>query len=138
MYDWLAYLGIEKKQGNINVDEAKQMLKTLSLKAYEGGHKIMIIWMADRMNTACANKILKLVEEPPQKTVLLLLTEHEEHILGTIQSRCQKLQFPLLPENVISSQLIEDKDVESKKAKKISSMSNGDYHQALNSIEQPR
>jgi DNA polymerase-3 subunit delta' len=132
LYDWLAYLGIEKKQGNINVDEAKQMLKTLSLKAYEGGHKIMIIWMADRMNTACANKILKLVEEPPQKTVLLLLTEHQEHILGTIQSRCQKLQFPLLPENVISSQLIEDKHVESKKAKKISSMSNGDYHQALN------
>jgi DNA polymerase-3 subunit delta' len=132
LYDWLAYLGIEKKQGNINVDEAKQMLKTLSLKAYEGGHKIMIIWMADRMNTACANKILKLVEEPPQKTVLLLLTEHEEHILGTIQSRCQKLQFPLLPENVISSQLIEDKGVEGKKAKKISSLSNGDYHQALN------
>jgi DNA polymerase-3 subunit delta' len=132
LYDWLAYLGIEKKQGNINVDEAKQMLKTLSLKAYEGGHKIMIIWMADRMNTACANKILKLVEEPPQKTVLLLLTEHQEHILGTIQSRCQKLQFPLLPENVISSQLIKDKHVESKKAKKISGMSNGDYHQALN------
>ena len=132
LYDWLAYLGIEKKQGNINVDQAKQMLKTLSLKAYEGGHKIMIIWMADRMNTACANKILKLVEEPPQKTVLLLLTEHEEHILGTIQSRCQKLQFPLLPENVISSQLIENKGVEDKKAKKISSLSNGDYHQALN------
>ena len=132
LYDWLAYLGIEKKQGNINVDEAKQMLKTLSLKAYEGGHKIMIIWMADRMNTACANKILKLVEEPPQKTVLLLLTEHQNHILGTIQSRCQKLQFPLLPENVISSQLIEKKHVKSKKAKKISSMSNGDYHQALN------
>ena len=132
LYDWLAYLGIEKKQGNINVDEAKQMLKTLSLKAYEGGHKIMIIWMADRMNTACANKILKLVEEPPQKTVLLLLTEHEEHILGTIQSRCQKLQFPLLPENVISRQLIENKGVEDKKAKKISSLSNGDYHQALN------
>ena len=132
LYDWLAYLGIEKKQGNINVDEAKQMLKTLSLKAYEGGHKIMIIWMADRMNTACANKILKLVEEPPQKTVLLLLTEHQNHILGTIQSRCQKLQFPLLPENVISSQLIEKKHLKSKKAKKISSMSNGDYHQALN------
>jgi DNA polymerase-3 subunit delta' len=94
LYDWLAYLGIEKKQGTINVDEAKQILKSLSLKAYEGGHKIMIIWMADRMNTACANKILKLVEEPPKNTVLLLLTEREEHILQTIQSRCQKLHFP--------------------------------------------
>ena len=132
LYDWLAFLGIEKKQGNINVDEAKQMLKTLSLKAYEGGHKIMIIWMADKMNTACANKILKLVEEPPQKTVLLLLTANEQQILGTIQSRCQKLHFPLLSEEVISSQLTESKGVEIKKAKKISSLSNGDYHQALN------
>ena len=132
LYDWLAFLGIDKKQGNINVDQAKQMLKSLSLKAYEGGHKIMIIWMADRMNTACANKILKLVEEPPQKTVLLLLTEHQQQILGTIQSRCQKLHFPALSEQDISNQLTENKGVEIKKAKKISSLSHGDYHQALN------
>jgi DNA polymerase-3 subunit delta' len=135
LYDWLAFLGIEKKQGNINVDEAKQMLKSLSLKPYEGGHKVMIIWMADRMNTACANKILKLVEEPPQKTILLLLTPYEEKILGTIQSRCQKLHFPLLCEEVISNQLIENKGVESKKAKKISSLCGGDYQQALNLVD---
>jgi DNA polymerase-3 subunit delta' len=131
LYDWLAYLGIEKKQGTITVDEAKQMLKSLSLKAYEGGHKIMIIWMADRMNTACANKILKLVEEPPKNTVLLFLTEREEHILETIQSRCQKLHFPLLSEKTISKQLIENKGVSKNKALKISSLSNGDFHQAL-------
>jgi DNA polymerase-3 subunit delta' len=135
LYDWLAFLGIEKKQGNINVDEAKQMLKSLSLKPYEGGHKVMIIWMADRMNTACANKILKLVEEPPQKTILLLLTPYEEKILGTIQSRCQKLHFPLLSEEVISNQLIENKGVESKKAKKISCLCGGDYQQALNLVD---
>ena len=132
LFDWYKMLGVQNKQGEIRVDDAAEILKLLALKSLEGSYKIMIIWMADRMNTACANKILKLVEEPPQKTVLLLLTEHEEHILGTIQSRCQKLQFPLLPENVISSQLIEDKGVEGKKAKKISSLSNGDYHQALN------
>ena len=135
LYDWLAFLGIEKKQGNINVDEAKEMLKSLSLKPYEGGHKVMIIWMADRMNTACANKILKLIEEPPQKTILLLLTPYEEKILGTIQSRCQKLHFPLLSEEVISNQLIENKGVESKKAKKISSLCGGDYQQALNLVD---
>lgn len=135
LYDWLAFLGIEKKQGNINVDEAKHMLKSLSLKAYEGGHKIMIIWMADRMNTACANKILKLVEEPPQKTVLLLLTPHEEKIITTIQSRCQKLHFPLLSQDVISSQLTDNKGVELKKAKRISSLCGGDYRQALNLVD---
>ncbi|MGK0385950.1 MAG: DNA polymerase-3 subunit delta' [Patiriisocius sp.] len=136
LYDWLAFLGIEKKQGNINVEEAKQMLKSLSLKAYEGGHKIMIVWMADRMNIACANKILKLVEEPPKNTVLLLLTENEELILGTIRSRCQKLQFPLLPEELISTQLIEKQGVEKNKALKISSLSNGDYHQALSILNE--
>jgi DNA polymerase-3 subunit delta' len=134
LYQWLAFLGIEKKQGSINVDEANQMLKKLSLKAYQGGHKIMIIWMADRMNSACANKILKLVEEPPKKTILLLLTEHEEKIIETIQSRCQKLQFPLLSHEEISNHLISQKDIEPKKAKKISHLSGGDYQQALNLI----
>jgi len=134
LYQWLAFLGIEKKQGSINVDEANQMLKKLSLKAYQGGHKIMIIWMADRMNSACANKILKLVEEPPKKTILLLLTEHEEKIIETIQSRCQKLHFPLLSQEDISNHLISQRDVEPKKAKKISHLSGGDYQQALNLI----
>ena len=134
LYQWLAFLGIEKKQGSINVDEANQMLKKLSLKAYQGGHKIMIIWMADRMNSSCANKILKLVEEPPKKTILLLLTEHQEKIIETIQSRCQKLQFPLLSHEEISNHLISQKDIEPKKAKKISHLSGGDYQQALNLI----
>lgn len=134
LYQWLAFLGIEKKQGSINVDEANQMLKKLSLKAYQGGHKIMIIWMADRMNSACANKILKLVEEPPKKTILLLLTEHEEKIIETIQSRCQKLHFPLLSQEDISNHLISQRDVEPKKAKKISHLSGGDYQYALNLI----
>lgn len=134
LYQWLAFLGIEKKQGSINVDEANQMLKKLSLKAYQGGHKIMIIWMADRMNSACANKILKLVEEPPKKTILLLLTEHEEKIIETIQSRCQKLHFPLLSQEDISNHLVSQRDVEPKKAKKISHLSGGDYQHALNLI----
>ena len=136
LYDWLSHLGIEKKQGNINVDEAKEMLKSLSLKAYEGGHKIMIVWMADRMNTACANKILKLIEEPPKNTVLLLLTEKEEHILATIRSRCQKLQFPMLPEDVIARQLITNQSVEKNKALKISSLAVGNYRKALNLINE--
>ena len=94
----------------------------------------MIIWMADRMNSACANKILKLVEEPPKKTILLLLTEHEEKIIETIQSRCQKLHFPLLSQEDISNHLVSQRDVEPKKAKKISHMSSGDYQHALNLI----
>jgi DNA polymerase-3 subunit delta' len=63
-------LGVQNKQGEIRVDDAQEILKSLSLKSYEGGYKIMIIWMADKLNIAASNKLLKLLEEPPEKTVL--------------------------------------------------------------------
>ena len=131
LFDWLQSLGIENKQGNISVNEAQDMLKTLSLKSYEGGYKVMVIWMADRMNTECSNKILKLVEEPPEKTLLLLLTENEEHIISTIRSRCQKLDFPLLSEEDIATTLVNKHAVAVAKAKKISRQANGDFNKAL-------
>ncbi|MFK5983262.1 MAG: DNA polymerase III subunit delta' [Flavobacteriaceae bacterium] len=134
LYDWFQFIGIEKKQGNISKYEAQNISKKLSLKAYEGGYKVMIIWMADKMNTECANKILKLVEEPPEKTVLLLLTEEEQNILGTIQSRCQKLHIPLLAENDIATQLIDKQNIVSNLAKKVSHQANGDYNKALHII----
>jgi DNA polymerase-3 subunit delta' len=135
LFDWLQSLGIEKKQGNISVHEAQDLLKTLSLKSYEGGYKVMIIWMADKMNTECANKVLKIVEEPPEKTLLLLLTENEEQIITTIRSRCQKLNFPLLSEEDISQYLIEKKGVAASLAKKTSRQANGDFNKALHILE---
>ena len=134
LYDWYQFLGIENKQGNISKYEAKDISKRLSLKAYEGGYKVVIIWMADKMNMECSNKILKLVEEPPEKTVLLLLTENEEKVLGTIQSRCQKLHFPLLSEEDISTQLINNYDIADYVAKNISRQANGDFNKALHLI----
>ncbi|MCF6308186.1 MAG: DNA polymerase III subunit delta' [Flavobacteriaceae bacterium] len=134
LYDWFQFIGIEKKQGNISKYEAQNISKKLSLKAYEGGYKVMIIWMADKMNTECANKILKLVEEPPEKTVLLLVTEEEQNILGTIQSRCQKLHIPLLTENDIATQLVDKHNIVNILAKKISHQANGDYNKALHII----
>lgn len=131
LFEWLQLLGIENKQGIINVDEAAEIMKKLSLKAYEGDYKIMILWMAEKMNVACANKILKLVEEPPEKTVLLLLAENEEHVLNTIHSRCQKLHFPLLSEEDISIELIDNQGVESNLAKKIAHRSAGNYNKTL-------
>jgi len=134
LYEWLQFIGIEKKQGNISKFEAQNISKKLSLKAYEGGYKIMIIWMADKMNTECANKILKLVEEPPEKTVLLLLTEDEQSILGTIQSRCQKLHIPLLAEADIYTELINNQNITTNLAKKVAHQSNGDFNKALHTI----
>jgi DNA polymerase-3 subunit delta' len=64
LFDWYAILGVQNKQGEIRVDDAQEILKSLSLKSYEGGYKIMIIWMADKLNIAASNKLLKLLEEP--------------------------------------------------------------------------
>tara|TARA_B110000467_G_C18316578_1_gene481926 strand:- start:941 stop:2095 length:1155 start_codon:yes stop_codon:yes gene_type:complete len=135
LYDWYQFIGIEKKQGNINKHEAVSISKKLSLKAYEGGYKLMIIWMADKMNNECSNQLLKLVEEPPDKTVLLLLTENMENVLGTIQSRCQTLQIPLLSEEDIYTQLTDILKVKSNEARKISHQSNGDFNNALHIIK---
>ncbi len=131
LFDWLQELGIENKQGNISVKEAEDIGRKLSLKAYEGGYKIMIIWMAENMNTQCANKILKLIEEPPNKTVLLLLTENEDQILPTITSRCQKLTFPKLSEADIANSLMVNCAANVNLAKKISRQAKGDYSKAL-------
>ena len=135
LYDWYQTLGIENKQGQISVHEAQDIVKSLSLKSYEGGFKVMIIWMADKMNTAAANKLLKLIEEPPNKTVFLLIAEDEEQIIQTIKSRCQSLHFPPLSEADIASALIKRENCEDSLAKKIAHQANGDYTKALHILQ---
>ena len=130
LFDWYRFIGIEKKQGQIGVDEAQDIVKKLSLKSYEGGYKVLILWMAEKMNISSANKLLKLIEEPPQKTVLLLLAEEEEQIINTIRSRCQILHFPPLSEQDISTGLV-DKGVSTSEAHAIAQEANGNYNKAL-------
>lgn len=131
LYDWYQKLGIENKQGRIGVDEAQEIVKSLSLKSYEGGYKVMIIWAAEKMNDSCANKLLKLIEEPPQKTLFLLLTEEEGNIIQTIRSRCQVLHFPPLNEQVIAEGLVVRENVDKIKATGIAHRANGNYTNAL-------
>ena len=131
LFEWLQSLGLDKKQGNISKYEAENISKKLSLKAFEGGYKVMIIWMADNMNSECANKILKLVEEPSEKTLLLLLTEREEQIISTIRSRCQKLTFPLLSETDIAAALTTNLKIKEQLAAQLARRARGDYNKAL-------
>ncbi len=91
----------------------------------------MIIWMADKMNTAGANKLLKLIEEPPEKTVFLLIAEDEEQIIQTIRSRCQILRFPPIAETVITEELIASKGLDELTARKLAIQANGNYANAL-------
>lgn len=136
LFEWLQSLGIEKKQGNISKHEAENIAKKLSLKSFEGGYKVMIIWMAENMNGECANKILKLVEEPADKTLLLLLSESEQQIITTIRSRCQKLDFPLLSEADIAENLTEKRNIDTKLALKIARRAQGDFNKALQLLEE--
>lgn len=132
LFDWYQRLGIENKQGQMGVDEAQEIMRSLSLKSYEGGYKVMIIWMAEKMNTACSNKLLKLIEEPPDKTLFILIAEDEEQIIQTIRSRCQILRFPPLGEAVIAESLVKNAGAKESEARKIAIQANGSYSAALN------
>ena len=136
LFDWYKQLSVDNKQGQIGVDEAVEIVKSLSLKSYEGGYKVMLIWMAEKMNQACANKLLKLIEEPPNKTIFILIAEDEEQIINTIKSRCQMLHFPPLSENVIKEGLIKQYGLEDSVATKIAQQSNGNYNKACDLIYQ--
>ena len=135
LFEWLQFIGVENKQGNINVDEAEDVVKKLQLKSYEGGYKIMIIWMAEKLNTSAANKLLKIIEEPPKNTVFILVAENEEHIINTIRSRCQVLHFPNLSEQQIAEALISRNAVSETEAKKIAHQVDGNYNKALQFIK---
>ncbi|MGJ8591460.1 MAG: ATP-binding protein [Aquaticitalea sp.] len=136
LFDWYRMLGIDNKQGQIGVDEAQDIVKALSLKSYEGGYKIMLIWMAEKLNTSAANKLLKLIEEPPNKTVFILIAEDEEQIISTIRSRCQILHFPSLAEAVIKQGLIKNYQLEESIATKIAHQADGNYNKACDLVYQ--
>ncbi len=131
LFEWLQLLGVENKQGQIGVDEADEIVKALKLKSYEGGFKVMIIWMAEKMNISAANKLLKLLEEPPEKTVFLLVAEKEEQLIATIKSRCQILYFPALSEIDIENGLVKNEGTDISIAKQIAIQVNGNYNKAL-------
>ncbi len=130
LFDWYRLIGIEKKQGQIGVDEAQDIVRKLALKSYEGGYKVMLIWMADKMNIAASNKLLKLIEEPPEKTVFLLIAEDEEQVLQTIRSRCQILHFPPLAEEIICNALTV-RGLDRSEAMRLAQEAHGNFNKAL-------
>lgn len=131
LFNWLQLIGVENKQGIIGVDEAEAIVSSLKLKSFEGGYKVMIIWMAEKMNIAAANKLLKLIEEPPEKTVFILVAENEEQIISTIRSRCQVLHFPVLSEVDIVDGLVSKEHISKNEALKIAHQCDGNFNKAL-------
>jgi DNA polymerase-3 subunit delta' len=130
--DWYRYLGIETKQATIYEKESGEILRKLALKSFGDGYKVMIIWQAEKMNTSCANKLLKLLEEPPAKTLFLLVTEHPEQLLSTIFSRTQEIRVPRLSEEVIEQALLDNALSDNEQmAADIAHIANGSYLAAI-------
>ena len=131
---WLNFIGAENSQGMIYARESEEIIRKLNLKAYESAYKIMIVWLPEKMHPACSNKLLKMIEEPPLYTVFLLVSENPDEIIGTIQSRTQRLPIPpVLPEdmgNALSSKITDD----SERANLVH-LANGSYLKAMEIIE---
>ena len=126
--DWSAKMGAETKQAMIYEKESSEILKKLSLKSFGNGYKVMIIWQAEKMNVSCANKLLKLLEEPPHKTLFLLISEHPDQLLSTILSRTQEVRVPRLSEEQIIDALVSRDGIEDRQlAADLAHIANGSY-----------
>jgi DNA polymerase-3 subunit delta' len=115
--------------------ESGEILRKLSLKAYGDGYKVMIIWQPEKMNASSANKLLKILEEPPVQTVFLMVSEHPEQLLSTIQSRVQTIRVPRLETETIEEAL-RKKGVDATQAKDIARIANGSYLTALKKADE--
>lgn len=130
--DWYEAMGASNKQGMIYEKESSEILRKLSLKAYGSGFKVMIIWLPEKMNEVCANKLLKIIEEPPQKTVFILVSEEHQRLLQTILSRVQEVPLPRLSEDEITAALrAADDELSASDAIDFAHMANGSYLTAL-------
>lgn len=105
LFDWLAHIGSDNKQGNIGVDHVSELLKSLSLKPYMGGNKVCLIWGAEKMNNQAANKLLKLIEEPPKNTYFFFIIPDEEALIATLRSRSQLIFLPPVKKQMIQDYL---------------------------------
>lgn len=132
--DWYNTMGIETKQGMIYEKESSEILRKLSLKSFSNGYKVMIIWHAEKMNVFCANKLLKMLEEPPTQTLFILISEHPEELLSTIISRTQEIRVPHITDEALSAKLHATINLSTEDTKRISRMANGSYLRALEFI----
>jgi len=134
VYDWLQFIGAENKQGNITANECNDIIKKLSLKSFESPYKILILWMPEYLEKE-GNKLLKMIEEPPPNTLIILVAENESLILSTIASRCQLVRIPALEAKDIEQALIDRNSTEALKAKQVATTSDGNYREALQQLQ---
>lgn len=133
---WYSFLDVENKQGYMSVRDAASLLRKLSMKSYEGEYKIAIIWMAEKMRVDTANKLLKLLEEPPEKTVFLLIAEDAEELLATIKSRTVLVKIPAIEPAAIESALQTRLGCDPQQAHNAAMISEGNWLNACHSVKE--
>jgi len=134
IYDWLQFIGAENKQGNITAHECNDIIHKLSLKSFESGYKILVMWMPEYLGKE-GNKLLKLIEEPPADTLFILVAESESEILSTILSRCQLVKIPALESSDIEKTLLAKKACSAEQARQIANASEGNYREAIQLLQ---
>ena len=131
MAQWLEQMGGENQQAIITAGESDALIRKLSLKSSQGGYKVSIIWLPERMNIECANKILKLLEEPPRQTVFIMVCQEPDRLLETIRSRVQRIDVRRIADDDIRQALIERRGLDENQAQRISRMAGGSWLAAL-------
>jgi DNA polymerase-3 subunit delta' len=131
LFEWFENLDAENKQAIIGSDESVEILRKLNLTTYETEYKTVIIWYPEKMNQVAANKLLKILEEPPEKTLFLLVCEHEDQLLRTITSRTQLVKVSKIKDEDLIKQLKEKHDLLEESAQTIAHLADGNYSEAL-------
>ncbi|MCU0459138.1 MAG: DNA polymerase III subunit delta' [Bacteroidales bacterium] len=128
---WTEAMEVANEQALIPVAEAAEIIRKLSLKSFESDFKIMIIWLPEKMNAETANKLLKIIEEPPARTLFILVSEEDDKLLPTITSRCQHIRIPAIPSGELSNHLVQTLGIDPEKASGIAAVANGNMVRAL-------
>ena len=135
MDEWMQAMGGENQQAIITAGESDELVRKFSLKSSQGGYKVSVIWLPERMNIECANKLLKLIEEPPLQTVFIMVCEEPDKLLETIRSRVQRIDIRKTDSEAIRQALIERRGIDEEAARRISRLANGDWTKALEELQ---
>ena len=128
---WLTSIGADQKKAIIYAAESDKIIHKVNLRIYEAAYRILFIWAPDRMNESCANKLLKLIEEPPARTAILMITDNPDRMLGTIVSRSQLMRLHPIPSEIITGVMINQWGVQEEEARMIAHLSGGNYFKAI-------
>lgn len=134
MDQWMSAIGAENQQAVITGAESDELSRKLSLKSSQGGYKVSIIWLPERMNLTSANKLLKLLEEPPQQTVFVMVSENPDMLLDTIRSRTQRIDVKRISVEAIEKALVERRGIETDMAHRVARSANGSWTKAIEAL----